>query len=53
MYSIVANFLNYPSTGGNSTILYCAVVVILVILTVIIDMIYKLIHSITKSIERR
>lgn len=53
MYQIVSNLFNYPQTGGNSTILYVTGVVILLVFVTVIDMVYRLIRSVTKSIERR
>lgn len=53
MYQIVENLINYPSTYGNSAILYCAIVAVLITLVCIIDMVYRILHTVIKSIERR
>lgn len=52
MYQLVMNILNIPTQSANSTVTYIAGTTLLIITVVIIDMIYRLLRSVIKIIDK-
>lgn len=52
MYALVNTVLGVPSTGANTTVTYVAGVLLILFTAIVIDMVYKIIRSVTKTIEK-
>lgn len=52
MYQLVSNILNIPSSSANTTVTYVAGAILLIVTVVIIDLIYRLLRSVIKTIDK-
>jgi hypothetical protein len=52
MYQLVMNILNIPTQSANSTVTYVAGAILLTVTVVIIDLVYRLLRSVIKIIDK-